>query len=163
MPNFAARAAREERQNMAGMGLGNGTDMINNPHVGHSSSSSRERSSSKKDNGRDGKDKSNKADKNNGGMGMGMGGSNGNVMQQQQQQQQHPTSSLLNRGLGGGSAKSPMPSRSVPNLQNIAQLPGAAHPFWWHSRLYPEAGPSMAGTYNNFDNMIELERKKNPA
>ncbi|XP_059086205.1 uncharacterized protein LOC131882930 isoform X2 [Tigriopus californicus] len=36
----------------------------------------------------------------------------------------------------------PPPSRSVPNLQNIAQLPGTAHPFWWHSRLYPEA-PGM--------------------
>ncbi|CAB4065198.1 unnamed protein product [Lepeophtheirus salmonis] len=33
--------------------------------------------------------------------------------------------------------RSPVPSRSTPNLQNLAQLPGA-HPFWWHSRLYPE-------------------------
>lgn len=30
-------------------------------------------------------------------------------------------------------------SSSAPNL---AQLPGAAPPFWWHSRLYPEAGPA---------------------
>lgn len=34
----------------------------------------------------------------------------------------------------------PPPSRSTPNLQSIAQLPGAAHPFWWHSRLYPDSG-----------------------
>eukprot|EP00096_Caligus_rogercresseyi_P011849 TRINITY_DN4804_c0_g1_i1.p1 TRINITY_DN4804_c0_g1~~TRINITY_DN4804_c0_g1_i1.p1 ORF type:complete len:481 (-),score=139.90 TRINITY_DN4804_c0_g1_i1:1025-2467(-) len=33
--------------------------------------------------------------------------------------------------------RSPVPSRSAPNLQNLAQLPGP-HPFWWHSRLYPE-------------------------
>ncbi|TRY72070.1 hypothetical protein TCAL_05410 [Tigriopus californicus] len=41
----------------------------------------------------------------------------------------------------------PPPSRSVPNLQNIAQLPGTAHPFWWHSRLYPEA-PGMGDITN---------------
>ncbi len=34
----------------------------------------------------------------------------------------------------------PSPSKSTPNLQSIAQLPGAAHPFWWHSRLYPDSG-----------------------
>ena len=28
-------------------------------------------------------------------------------------------------------------SSSAPNL---AQLPGAAPPFWWHSRLYPDSG-----------------------
>jgi hypothetical protein len=38
------------------------------------------------------------------------------------------------------SALSPPPSRSTPNLQNLAQLPGAAPPFWWHSRLYPDSG-----------------------
>jgi len=38
----------------------------------------------------------------------------------------------------GGSQNSPMSnSNSAPNL---AQLPGAAHPFWWHSRLYPDNG-----------------------
>lgn len=40
----------------------------------------------------------------------------------------------------GSSALSPPPSRSTPNLQNLAQLPGAAPPFWWHSRLYPDSG-----------------------
>ena len=39
-------------------------------------------------------------------------------------------------------------SSSAPNL---AQLPGAAPPFWWHSRLYPEAaGPAgIPGTNSN--------------
>ena len=39
-------------------------------------------------------------------------------------------------------------SSSAPNL---AQLPGAAPPFWWHSRLYPEAaGPAgIPGTDSN--------------
>ena len=53
--------------------------------------------------------------------------------------------------------KSPAPSRSVPNLQLLGhgaqpspagpvQLPGAANPFWWHSRLYPDApSSSVAG------------------
>lgn len=35
---------------------------------------------------------------------------------------------------------SPPPSRSTPNLPSLAQLPGAAPPFWWHSRLYPDSG-----------------------
>ena len=41
---------------------------------------------------------------------------------------------------GGNNPLSPPPSRSTPNLQNLAQLPGAAPPFWWHSRLYPDSG-----------------------
>ena len=36
-----------------------------------------------------------------------------------------------------GSPSSMSNSNSAPNL---AQLPGAAHPFWWHSRLYPDSG-----------------------
>lgn len=39
-----------------------------------------------------------------------------------------------------GALSPPPPSRSTPNLQNLAQLPGAAPPFWWHSRLYPDSG-----------------------
>jgi len=66
--------------------------------------------------------------------------------------------------------RAPPPSRSVPNLQALAaqppphyspaargppQLPGAAPPFWWHSRLYPDApGPGMGG---------EREREALPA
>ena len=44
--------------------------------------------------------------------------------------------------------KSPAPSRSVPNLQVLGQpspvqLPGGPpNPFWWHSRLYPDATTS---------------------
>lgn len=41
-------------------------------------------------------------------------------------------------------------SNSAPNL---AQLPGAAHPFWWHSRLYPDSGAStspMSNGHNGF-------------
>ena len=49
--------------------------------------------------------------------------------------------------------RSPGPSRSVPNLQLLGQpspvqLPGAANPFWWHSRLYPDATTSsVAGHF----------------
>ena len=39
-----------------------------------------------------------------------------------------------------GSPSSMSNSNSAPNL---AQLPGAAHPFWWHSRLYPDSGGKL--------------------
>ena len=39
-----------------------------------------------------------------------------------------------------GSPSSMSNSNSAPNL---AQLPGAAHPFWWHSRLYPDSGGNL--------------------
>ena len=39
-----------------------------------------------------------------------------------------------------GSPSTMSNSNSAPNL---AQLPGAAHPFWWHSRLYPDSGGSQ--------------------
>ena len=48
-----------------------------------------------------------------------------------------------------GSPSSMSNSNSAPNL---AQLPGAAHPFWWHSRLYPDSG----GTYTPDVNIICL-------
>ena len=48
-----------------------------------------------------------------------------------------------------GSPSSMSNSNSAPNL---AQLPGAAHPFWWHSRLYPDSG----GTYTTDVNIICL-------
>ena len=41
---------------------------------------------------------------------------------------------------GSSNPLSPPPSRSTPNLPSLAQLPGAAPPFWWHSRLYPDSG-----------------------
>lgn len=49
-----------------------------------------------------------------------------------------------------GSPSSMSNSNSAPNL---AQLPGAAHPFWWHSRLYPDSGASpspMSNGHNGF-------------
>ena len=48
----------------------------------------------------------------------------------------------------GTTLSPPSPSRSTPNLQSLAQLPGAAHPFWWHSRLYPDSG--MGGMLLSF-------------
>jgi hypothetical protein len=53
------------------------------------------------------------------------------------------SSSLMQKGF-----KSPLPSRSVPNLQALqpqSQLPPAANPFWWHSRLYPDAVAPVGG------------------
>ena len=52
-------------------------------------------------------------------------------------------------GSSSSGSKTPMPSRSVPNLQQLAaQLPagGAAHPFWWHSRMYPEPAGMGGGS-----------------
>eukprot|EP00093_Oithona_nana_P007233 07233.XXX_367546_381427_1 [CDS] Oithona nana genome sequencing. len=59
---------------------------------------------------------------------------------------------------GGNNPLSPPPSRSTPNLQNLAQLPGAAPPFWWHSRLYPDSGigassPSSASGQSGYPPM----------
>ena len=45
-----------------------------------------------------------------------------------------------NKNKGSSNPLSPPPSRSTPNLPSLAQLPGAAPPFWWHSRLYPDSG-----------------------
>ena len=55
------------------------------------------------------------------------------------------SNSRHSKGNNPSSALSPPPSRSTPNLQNLAQLPGAAPPFWWHSRLYPDSG--IGGNY----------------
>ena len=53
-----------------------------------------------------------------------------------------------------GSPSSMSNSNSAPNL---AQLPGAAHPFWWHSRLYPDSG----GKYTTDVNIICLSYEIN--
>ena len=47
---------------------------------------------------------------------------------------------MQNPKKGSSNPLSPPPSRSTPNLPSLAQLPGAAPPFWWHSRLYPDSG-----------------------
>ena len=72
---------------------------------------------------------------------------NGKQLQQPQQGQPmneggKPNSKSSNSKKGHGNQSTlspPPPSRSTPNLQNLAQLPGAAPPFWWHSRLYPDS------------------------
>ena len=65
-------------------------------------------------------------------------------------------SSNSKKGNGNQSALSPPPpSRSTPNLQNLAQLPGAAPPFWWHSRLYPDSG--IGGKYFMFFHRFSRE------
>merc|ERR1719188_1741016 len=52
--------------------------------------------------------------------------------------------------------KSPAPSRSVPNLQVLGQpspvqLPGGPpNPFWWHSRLYPDATTSSVADVSSY-------------
>ena len=57
-----------------------------------------------------------------------------------------------------GSPSSMSNSNSAPNL---AQLPGAAHPFWWHSRLYPDSGGTYTTNVNiiclSYDNLIYLK------
>jgi hypothetical protein len=75
---------------------------------------------------------------------------NGKHQQQQQSKEAKPNkaSSNMKKAAHVGVLSPPPqsrnqnqpPSRSTPNLQNIAQLPGAAPPFWWHSRLYPDSG-----------------------
>ena len=88
-----------------------------------------------------------------------------NGKQQQQPQQGQPMkeggkpnskSSNSKKGHGNQSTLSPPPpSRSTPNLQNLAQLPGAAPPFWWHSRLYPDSG--IGGKYFMFFHRFSRE------
>lgn len=46
--------------------------------------------------------------------------------------------------------RSPLPSRSVPNLQSLAQLPGSGNPYWWHSRLYPQEPHQGMGDLTNY-------------
>jgi len=73
-------------------------------------------------------------------------------------------SSNSKKGHGNQSALSPPPpSRSTPNLQNLAQLPGAAPPFWWHSRLYPDSGigassPSTASGQSGYPPPMAFHR-----
>ena len=55
-----------------------------------------------------------------------------------------------------GSPSSMSNSNSAPNL---AQLPGAAHPFWWHSRLYPDSGGKFKITCHAFLNPIHYKYK----
>jgi len=70
---------------------------------------------------------------------------------------------------GAGSALSPPPpSRSTPNLQNLAQLPGAAPPFWWHSRLYPDSGigassPSSASGQSGYPPQLTFRVNEVPS
>jgi len=107
----------------------------------------------------------------------------GKPPQQQQQQQQPPPQQVQQMkeggkpnskssnskhysrgGHGNQSALSPPPpSRSTPNLQNLAQLPGAAPPFWWHSRLYPDSGigassPSTASGQSGYPPPLAFHR-----
>lgn len=51
-----------------------------------------------------------------------------------------PKKPINNKKGSSNNPLSPPPSRSTPNLPSLAQLPGAAPPFWWHSRLYPDSG-----------------------
>jgi hypothetical protein len=97
---------------------------------------------------------------------------NGKQGQQQGQGQQmkevggkpNSKSSNSKKGNGNQSALSPPPpSRSTPNLQNLAQLPGAAPPFWWHSRLYPDSGigassPSTASGQSGYPPPMAFHR-----
>ena len=94
---------------------------------------------------------------------------NGKQQQQQQGQPGHSqgkdggkpnskSSNSKNHTRGNNpSALSPPPSRSTPNLQNLAQLPGAAPPFWWHSRLYPDSGIGGNHIFSTKDTLILKE------
>jgi len=73
------------------------------------------------------------------------------------------SNSRHSKGNNPSSALSPPPSRSTPNLQNLAQLPGAAPPFWWHSRLYPDSGigassPSTASGQSGYPPPLAFHR-----
>lgn len=73
------------------------------------------------------------------------------------------SNSRHSKGNNPSSALSPPPSRSTPNLQNLAQLPGAAPPFWWHSRLYPDSGigassPSTASGQSGYPPPMAFHR-----